>query len=86
MPVEGMTVMPSHFDLPGMGAAWLGCVRTTLAEPEARKQFQRETGHNIEALVTDSPIEQMIDMASGHQRKVIAAFCDWVTLRIWGTD
>jgi len=84
-PIVGMKAVPWGCDEgPLMAGAFVGCVRFALGEPELRQQFKDETGQDITALVTGSPIDRMIDEATGHDRAVFAAFADWVSVNLWG--
>ena len=65
-----------------MVPAWLGCLSWAIGSDDVRTRFTQETG---ERLVSNSPIEQMIDKATGYQDHVITQFVLWVNENIWGT-
>lgn len=81
-PVEGMTVPP--MGLPLMEDAWKGLVRYCAGQPEAIEAFARDTGRDLSKIMPRSPLEAIIDQATGHQSEVFVAFCDWVTETLWG--
>lgn len=66
--------------------AFIGCVQWALGRDDFRKQFRKDTGFDIDSLVRASPIEQMIDKAAGRTEEILAAFCDWVVVNIWGEE
>lgn len=67
---------------PLMAEAWRGCVAFAAREPEMLGKFIAETGWKP----ARSPIELMIDEASGAKDAVWARFCDWVTVNVWGEE
>ncbi len=83
-PCEGMKSRPygEHY----MAPMWAACVKWALSEKDARDRFAEETGFNISSLVNRSPMDRMIDQATGYEAEVLAAFCDWVTTEFWGTE
>lgn len=88
VPFEGMTVTPEFFGTPQweplLFGAWAGLVTSALRHDEAHAAFKRDTGHDVAALAGRSPISQLIDQATSHERTVLAAWCDWVTVNFWG--
>ena len=72
--------------LPLMTDAWIGCVLWASGQKEFRKSFQEKTGFELECLLDRSPIDQLIDKATGHERAAIAGFFDFVTKEIWGEE
>src|SRR5882724_13725088 len=83
-PVAGMKTKPYGFPL--MMEAWVGCVLWAAQQREFRYQFTKKTGLKLENILNRSGLEAAIDKATGHEREVIAAFCDYVTENMWGTD
>lgn len=81
-PVKGMREIPYGF--PQMAGAWVGCVSWALSVPEMRDRFKAETGQDINAIAGASGLDQMIDEATGRTRDVLVAWCDWVTVNVWG--
>ena len=79
-PVEGMTVEP--WGLPLMLSAWQGLVAFAAQNDEICAAFLAETGIRFGR----TPFERMIDSATRHDKAVWAKFCDFVTVRLWGTD
>jgi hypothetical protein len=83
-PLPGMTVVP--YGLPLMGGAWLACLEWALTEPKLREKFHEDTGYDLSRLVNRAPIERMVDEATGFEKSVMAAWCDWATVNVWGVD
>lgn len=81
-PVAGMKVAP--FGLPEMLDAWVGLLHFAIGEREVRAQFKAETGHDLDAFIGRSALDVLIDQATGHDREAFVAFCDWVTVNMWG--
>lgn len=84
LPIEGMTKIP--YGWPIVAAAYIGCLKWAISNADVRSAFNIETGIDIGSLINDSPLEQMIDDASGRTQENLARFADFVTDRIWGTD
>lgn len=72
--------------MPYMLPAWLGCVHWAIGDDSIRKLFKEDTGYDVTSLVGRSPIEEMVDQATGRDREVLIRFCDWVTENIWGIE
>lgn len=83
---EGMTEIPLYADNPLMMGAWASCLSWAIGEPEIRAAFKEQTGHDLDSIATARGLDKMIDEATGHTRAVMAAWCDWATRNIWGTD
>lgn len=81
-PVAGMKVAP--FGLPAMLDAWVGLLHFAIGEREIRAQFKAETGYDLDAFIGRSALDALIDQATGHEREAFVAFCDWVTVNMWG--
>lgn len=81
-PIAGMKVAP--FGLPEMVDAWVGLLHFAIGEPEVRAQFKAETGHDLDSLAMVAGIDRLVNQATGRDREIIVAFCDWVTVNLWG--
>ena len=81
-PVKGMKLIPYGFPL--MFEAWLGCVLWAATQEGHCNVFKQETGLDLKSLDKRTVLDSMIDEATGYENKVLAAFCDWVTERLWG--
>lgn len=81
-PIAGMTVMP--YGLPLMADAWGSFVVWAAKNKGWLDEFKAETGNDLEGLVGGSPLDAMIDEATGHKAAVFAAWCDWITKTQWG--
>ncbi len=67
-----------------MKDAWLSCVSASSGVGGVTKAFKEDTGIDITVLVNRSPIEKMIDEATGIEKDIAIKWCDWVTKNIWG--
>lgn len=89
LPVAGMKLTPAYYGTPEweilFGGFWVSLCNYMIQKPEARAAFKADTGLSVEALVSRHPIEALIDSVTGYQQQVIAAWCDWVTEKHWGT-
>lgn len=92
-PIEGMKTRP--YGLPLMLAAWKGCIAWAAQEPEVLTRFISESGIQFKPPAPRSPIDRMIDSATGRDGSagaipenahVFAAFADWVTINWWGEE
>lgn len=81
-PIEGMKEIP--FGLPEMMPAWLGLVCWAAKMPDIVRDFEKDTGLNIMSLLGRSPIDRMIDAATGYEGVLVTKWCDWVTVNLWG--
>lgn len=63
--------------------AWLGLFSTLWNEPDCHKAFCEQTGAMPLAL-GGSPIERMVDEATGRDREYMLKFAKWVTEFHWG--
>jgi hypothetical protein len=62
--------------------AWLGCLHWASQEPWVLEAFMRETGTDIST--ARSPLDRMIDQATGVNAHIAEAFVRWVNVEIWG--
>lgn len=83
-PIEKMELRPFGEDY--MFPAWMACVVSIAQNPGAVKQFKEETGHDLESVMKARGMAALIDNATGHAETVLAAWCDWVTLNVWGVE
>lgn len=65
-------------------AAWREGIAWAIEEPEILKAFRDATG--IDLLTSRSPIENLVDEATGKRREDLEGFVDWFTATIWGAD
>lgn len=82
-PIAGMTVTPEYCHDPLTTGVWVGFLKWAVGHAEIRDEFKAETGHDLDSLVSGSPLDQMMDEACGRPRAMFVAFADWVTLRHW---
>jgi hypothetical protein len=57
-----------------------------IVQPGFQAQFKEQTGHDLAALATASPIENMIDESSGRTKVMMAAWVEWVRVNLWGVE
>ena len=65
-----------------MTDAWLSCIHWAIQEPEIVDAFRKDTGLNWRPGRT--PLERMIDEATGMDRKFIVEFIRWSNVNVWG--
>ena len=81
-PIEGMKAQPFGEDY--MVGAWLSLVAVTAEQPGALEEFKADSGFDLLTVLRAKGLAAMIESATGHDRAVIVAFCDWVTKNVWG--
>lgn len=81
-PIAGMKVAP--YGLPLMLDAWVGLLHFAIGRPEVRQRFKEETGNDLDDFLGRSALDALIDQATGRDRAMMVAFCDWVTVTYWG--
>lgn len=88
VPMKGMTVQPYGYPSEKweilVGGMFAGLCRFLIGQPEAVAAFKRDTGKDLESLVTASPIARMVDDATGRTASLMAAWMDWVAANHWG--
>jgi hypothetical protein len=67
-----------------MAPAWAGFVQYAITDERVVEQFERETG--VKFSVATTPIDRMIDEATGRVETDIEKFVLWVTERYWGVE
>jgi hypothetical protein len=76
------TVKPYGHGDPVMEMMFGACVQWAYSEPEIRARFEADTGHSFPNPKT--PLEHMIDKATGRNEVVYTAFIEWVIKNLWG--
>ena len=66
---------------PLMQGAWYDCLMWAAGEDEIRHAFEEETGMKIKA--ARSPLDRMIDKATGFDNAIAKAFVEWFNKNIW---
>lgn len=74
-------LMPVH---PLMASAWIGSVRYALTRADVLAAFRKETGNQWRP--GRSPMDAMIDQATGAELDFIRAFAKWHNETIWGEE
>lgn len=69
-------------DCPVMGYMWVGCLKWAVSEPDIVARFQAETGVTIGR----TPLDRMIDAASGNDAAVVEKFVVWFGVNVWGDE
>jgi hypothetical protein len=62
--------------------AWFGCLAWALQEPDILTAFRADTG--LTWTPGRTPLERMIDDATGADAAFIAAFAAWMNHNVWG--
>lgn len=78
------SITSSWDDDPLMYPAFIACVSWALGEEEIVARSRAETGNNWQ--VARTPIDRMIDQATGIEREFFQAFASWVEANIFGTS
>lgn len=65
-----------------MTPAWIGCLSWAIDTPEIVEAFREESG--IKWTPGRSPLDRMIDEATGADAKFIEAFIRWANVNVWG--
>lgn len=66
-----------------MEPAFLGCVRWALGEPSVVERFREATGNVWTP--GNTPIDRLVDNATGADREFMQSFVAWVAADIFGT-
>lgn len=61
---------------------WIACMSWAIGEAGIVEAFTRETG--LKWRPASSPIERMIDEASGADRHFVEQFIRWANVNVWG--
>lgn len=64
--------------------AWRDCCLWAFDEPGIREQFRIDTGVDLDSV--SSPMDRLIDGATGEKSAGLAAFVSWFNRFIWGND
>lgn len=67
---------------PYMLGAWLGAIHWGIGDADCVAAFRSDTGLNW--VPANSPIERMIDEATGADGQFILAFVRWFNKTVWG--
>jgi len=62
--------------------AWLGSIRFALGKPEIMQAFTEDTG--VAWVPARSPIDKLIDEATGADVNFLKAFIRWHNKHVWG--
>ena len=62
--------------------AWVDCLRWAINDPDVLAHFHRDTG--MELRVGATPIDRMIDNATGYSDEAAKRFLDWFSENVWG--
>ena len=73
-------------DNPIMAGAWYSAVKWAAQEQDALDAFEKATGIKPLFAASRSPIERMVDEATGAGDASVTAFVDWFNENVWGED
>lgn len=71
---------------PMMDAAFLAFCVWLIGKPETKTQFKNDTGYDLETLMGLTPLDKLINDATGKTADVIGAYFDWVAVNHWGLE
>ncbi len=69
-------------DNPLMLQAWMDCLHWAIGDEKILDSFSADTGCRYHAPAT--PLDKMIDDATGHGKDFIEKFIPWFNENIWG--
>ncbi len=72
-------------DSPFHAIAWRDCLAWAIENPEIRTAFMAETRIAFPNSA-QTPIDHMVDAATGRDEFVIQRFIEWFNRMIWGAD
>lgn len=64
-----------------MVGAWVGCLQWAAGVPELVERFHTETGVPRQGR---TPLERLVDGASGFNRNIAEQFVRWANVNVWG--
>jgi len=64
---------------------FIDCLYMAISEPGFITEYDRLTGSHLAALAKRTPIEVMVDDATGHASNEMAKFCAFVYEFVWMT-
>ena len=67
-----------------MIGAWLSCIHWGLGDSDIRSRFEADTGQRWTAPTT--PLDRLIDEATGRADGYVLAFAEWITANVWGCE
>lgn len=65
-----------------MAPMWASFLYWTIKQPDAIAAFEADTGVKVGAAKT--PLDRMIDDATGASEGIVKAFVDWFNENVWG--
>lgn len=65
-----------------MLSAWASCMTWALGHEEIMAAFRADTGNQWQP--GRSPLDKMIDNATGAKEKFITDFVNWANINVWG--
>lgn len=69
---------------PLMAKAWVDCLRWSITEPRFLDAFLKESG--ITWTPANSPLEQLIDQATGLEESIVRQYIGWFNTHVWGQE
>lgn len=73
-------------DNPVMAIMWAGAIQHAVGDAEAIAAYEAARGRRFRISVRRSPIDRMIDEATGYEEAALADFVDWFNAEVWGED
>lgn len=71
-----------------MAPAWVAAFQFFVADPTACERFKSETGYDFEAVLAarHGRVNGLTAELDEQESIIMAAFADWFTERVWGTE
>lgn len=69
-------------DIDLMVIAWRDCLFWAVGFKPIMDQFAESTGKRLS--LPKSPVEEMVDLATGHKDAELRRFIDWFNVNVWG--
>ena len=70
---------------PLMAVTWRDCLVWAASEDGFRARFEADTGMKLPKS-SSSPLDKMIDEATGFDKAIAEAFIDWFNENVWGDE
>lgn len=83
LPIPGMKVVPAYVrGDPIMSGAFVACVTFCGGNKEILEQFEKDSGGAMANFFNRSPLERMVDKATGYEKTRFIEFCDWEGIEV----
>ena len=83
-PIKGMKVSPLGEEY--MVGAFTDCVTHFIGNADVVAKYKEISGTDLNKFIGRSPLEMMIDKATGYENSVFSGFADFIAKEIWGEE